>query len=495
MNRIRPFLAKYGLTASLILVASLLYFANLNGWLMHDDEGTDFYEVWQLQEGQRPGVDFLAEQQPLYLLSGRFLLNHSQKSVIALRAFSVSQVLAAALFLAWVIKIIWGKEAALISFGVLLGSGMLYEQARLFRPDPMMLAWEMIGLTIALVAVEKKKKWLWALAGAGFGMAVLWKPFGVFPVVGLVIFFAIWLGKEKQQWRQIILSGLYFAIPFLLISGGVSAFFYNQLGFYYEEAFSYHLQANQGNGLVQQLLIVGGGYLLFLVSNAVFIFIFPLQFLNRKASQKQHLALTILNTQLFTPIIFLFITRPIHLRYFLFLLPTLAILLGYHSKIILQKLHDDLPQIRHRIPLFILFIVAASWFTSIPKISTLLLRQESDTLALATYVADHTLPTDVVVSDYAGINFFAKRPSIYEASIIAGAQINSGSITGNLLIRRMEETHAQIVLVHVAGGEPTPHQLVNLIDYTDFRSYLEEQFNQTVIFDRAGQQIEIFERK
>jgi hypothetical protein len=63
--------------------------------------------------------------------------------------------------------------------------------------------------------------------------------------VGLVFFFIYWLIKEKNDWREIIVSGIYFAIPFLLVAGGVSAILYNRLGFYYGEALTYHLEANQ----------------------------------------------------------------------------------------------------------------------------------------------------------------------------------------------------------------------------------------------------------
>lgn len=488
-------LKNWWLLLCLMLLSIVLYLANIDGWLMHDDEGTDFYEIWQLQEGQQPGIDYLAEQQPLYLLSGRYLLDQSDNSVKALRIFAAVQVLAAAMILALAVNVIFGKNSAILSAGILLGSGMLYEQARLFRPDPMMLAWEVIGLAAVLTAVRKKNRWLWAAAGACFGMAILWKLFGIFPVVGLVFFFIYWLIKEKHNWQEIIVSGIYFSIPFLVVAGGISAILYSYLGFYYGEAFTYHLEANQSSGLLNQLFVVAGGYLLFLVSNAIFIFILPLRFLNRRQAREHKWATTVLMFQLLTPIIFVFITRPIHLRYYLFLLPTLAIFLAIDVQLLFKKIQVEAPRAIPIIPFILILIITIGWLITQPQIPNLLLRQESDTLDLAAWIAERTEPDDVVVSDYAGINFFAKRPSIYEASIIAGAQIDSGSVTGALLIDRIEETNAQLVLVHVEGGEPTPHQMVHLVDYEQFRDYLEENFVLTTIFDRAGQQIEVFERK
>lgn len=495
MKGLRPSWAKWGFACGLVPLCLVLYLFNLGGWLMHDDEGTDFYEVWQLSEGQQPGTDFLAEQQPLYLLSGRLIMTNSSNPAYALRLFSVLQVFLGALILTITTNKVFGKNNAILSFGILLGCGMLYEQARLFRPDPMMLAWELGGLAAVLWAVDQEKRWLWVVAGACFGTAVLWKLFGVFPVLGLAIFFLYRLVREPQKWREIVSTGIIFAVPFLIVAGGISLLLYNKLGFYYQEAFVYHLEANQNNGFGHQLLIVLGGYLLFLISNAIFIFILPLRFLNRKQPRKSGLPTTILVTQLLTPIFFLLITRPIHLRYYLFLLPTLTLLLAKEGATLIKTLSKEAPQAKPLKPLLLLLIIISGWLITQPNIPDLLQRQETDTLALAELVAQSTNPADIVVSDYASINFFAKRASIYEASIIAGAQIDSGSITGKLLIDRMEQTDAKMVLVHVAGGEPTPHQMVNLADYDQFREYLITNFQLLTIFDRAGQQIEVYERK
>ncbi|MCB9008903.1 MAG: hypothetical protein H6656_16340, partial [Ardenticatenaceae bacterium] len=73
-RRLPTFVSNNWLLLGLTILCAGLYLANIGGWLMHDDEGTDFYEIWRLAEGEQPGIDFLAEQQPLYLLSGSFLL-------------------------------------------------------------------------------------------------------------------------------------------------------------------------------------------------------------------------------------------------------------------------------------------------------------------------------------------------------------------------------------------------------------------------------------
>ena len=50
----------------LTLFAVGLYLFNISGWLIHDDEGADFYKVWQLQLGKAPGIDFVAEKGPSF---------------------------------------------------------------------------------------------------------------------------------------------------------------------------------------------------------------------------------------------------------------------------------------------------------------------------------------------------------------------------------------------------------------------------------------------
>jgi hypothetical protein len=67
-------------------------------------------------------------------------------------------------------------------------------------------------------------------------------------------------------------------------------------------------------------------------------------------------------------------------------------------------------------------------------------------------------------------------------------------VTGELLIDRIETDEVQMVLVHVAGGIPEPHQLVSMVDYDRFGAYLAQHLRLLTVFDRAGQQIEVHQR-
>ena len=471
-----------------------LYVYNIDGWLMHDDEGTDFYESWQLQQGKQPGVDFIGEQQPLFLYLGKSIIDVAGHSPKLLRLSATLQILMGAFILAFVIQKIWGNSTAILFLGFTLSSGMVYEQARLFRPDPMMLGWEMLGLAAVLLAVIQKRKHWWMIAGFSYGCSVLWKLFGVFPVIGLIFYFSYLLWTQRSQWPKIVTNGIYFSVPFLAVSLGGSIWLYSETGFYYGQAFQQHLQLGQGTGFLARLTVTVQAYLYFFLVNSIFLFALPLLWLNSRFKGNHSIISSVLVGQLASPVIFLFMTRPLHLRYFFYLTPALAIVLARQISIAIAKISKDQPAFSKYTSLIVVIFFGFALFTSRPSVFNLLLRNETDTIALSEYVAANTQRDDVVLSDYAGINFFANRVSIYEASIIAGGRIGGGIITTDMLLDRIESDEVAMVLVHVAGGAPAPHQLIALEDYDFFRNYLENNFDFLTTFDRAGQQIEIFLR-
>ena len=484
----------------IVLGLIILYLFNISGWLIHDDEGTDLYEAWQLQIGNQPGVDFIAEQQPLFLLLGKTGMNladSSGEAVGIVRTFSAVQILAASIFLGLVIRRKWGYQTAAMTIGVMLTSGILYEQARLYRPDPMMFAWEIFGLGFVLLALQTGKRPYWSVAGVAYGVAILMKLFGIFPVIGLAIFFVYLFYKEPKQWKSHLQNGIAFALPFLFISGGISFLLYSELGFYYQEVFNQHLSLGQEKTIFDQVTISLATYLAFILVNAVTFFNLPLAIMNRISKETiiSHPEKALIHSQLLVPLIFIFITRPIFTRYFIFLLPTLALLLALQMQGFFNKIDQNHPKLTVITNSLIILLVGFSFFSTFPTIKNRLTRSERDTLALAELIQNHTRSSDVVVSDYAGLNYHANRPSIYEASIIAGGRIGGGIITGELLIEKIEAKEARLILFHIEGGSPSPHHFTDLIDLSIFETYLEEKYQMIEVFDRAGQLIEIYERR
>ena len=63
------------------------------------------------------------------------------------------------------------------------------------------------------------------------------------------------------------------------------------------------------------------------------------------------------------------------------------------------------------------------------------------------------------------------------------------------ILDRMEETPVEMVLLHTEGGIPPPHHLVKLVDYDAFRDYLGAQYTLLTVFDRTGQQIEVYKKR
>ena len=496
----RSFKSDRPLLLLILVVFAALIFYNLDGWLMDDDEGTDFYEVWQFQEGKEPGEDFVAEQQPLFLLAGRTVLDLAGRSPAALRALSATQILLGALALALAVRHLWNDTTAALTLGLLLSSGLIFEQARLFRPDPMMLGWEMAGLAAALLAVGKKRRRWWTVAGVCFGLSILWKPFGVFPVAGLAIYYLDRLRRRPKAWRHIISDGFAFAGPLLIVAGGISLLLYSRLGFYYQEVFRDHAQLGRDSGnLLQPARSLAVFLLLFLTwNNLLTLFLWPLWYLNRGHSQEAPgggEVVRLLGAQLLSPLIFLLITRPLRVRYFIYLNPTLAVLFAWQLALSFDRFARLRPHLRRYRPLAIVAVISLAAVLARPSLFEGLTRQETGTRDLAAYVAAHTDPNDLVLSDYAGINFFANRDSIREASIIAGGRIEGGIITAEFLIEAIEDHDIEMVLVHVAGGDPIPHQLVRLDDYERFRSYLQGRFVLLTVFNRNGQQIEVYRRR
>ncbi|WP_420642990.1 ArnT family glycosyltransferase [Candidatus Leptofilum sp.] len=476
------------------------YLVNISGWLIHDDEGTDLYEAWQLSEGKQPGIDFIAEQQPLFLTIGQSLLPLSDDSATAVqyvRLASALQVLAGAIFLAFVVKQLWDIPTAVLTFGLMLTSGLIYEQARLYRPDPMMFAWELFGFGFVLLAVKLGKRPYWAAAGIAYGIAVLMKLFGIFPVLGLVFYYLYMFIKQRDQWQRHLYNGLAFAIPFLVVSLGTSTLLYGQFGFYYQEILNQHLSLGQQKSILDQVNIGITKYASFILVNFVYILIIPLAILNRFSKEEpiDHPVNALLYSQLLAPIIFFFISRPVFPRYFIFLLPTLALSLAYNIKGLFNKIEQNEARKGTIVSLIIVAVLIFSAYITVPSIKNRFRRQETDTLALAQLIQSHTAKDEIALSDYASLNFHANRESIYEASIIAGGRIGGGVITGALLIERMESSAAKLVLVHVKGGSPSPHQLTHLIDLDLFEAYLEEKYQLIETFDRAGQIIEIYKRQ
>jgi hypothetical protein len=139
------------------------------------------------------------------------------------------------------------------------------------------------------------------------------------------------------------------------------------------------------------------------------------------------------------------------------------------------------------------FAVALGTVRSVPAIFQSATRQEEGTRALVAYIVDHTAPDDLVLTDYASLNFHARRRSVPQASVIAMGRITGGYVTGEMLIKEIEHRDVKMVALHVPGGTIPPQHLIFLHDYDHFYDYLNRRFCLVDTFDRAGQIFEIYQ--
>jgi hypothetical protein len=235
----------------------------------------------------------------------------------------------------------------------------------------------------------------------------------------------------------------------------------------------------------------------FLLVSPVFIFVIPFAWLQRRNQPQDRALARLILCQLPAGLVFLAVSRPIYPRYFIYLIPSLALLLTMQLRHTGRLISEGQPERPHLAQLYTALVLVAVpgiiMISSLPRPLELLVQEDDDSHRLAAVIAERTEPDAVVMSDYATLNFLAARASVFEASIIAGWQITSGAVTAEHLIDRLREEQVAMVLVHVKGGVPAPHHLVNLHGYELFRQYLESNYVLTETFDRNGQLIEIWE--
>lgn len=472
-------------------VGLAVYLYNIDGWLIADDEGTDLYEVWRIDEGDVPGEDLITEQPPFFLLAGLAVGRASGFDVAALRGVSAALVLGSAWLLFLLGCRVWGLRAGFLGMVIYLLNHMVFEQARLFRPDSWMLAFSVMGVYLFVLAQMRLQRRFLVLSGLAYGIAVLCKLFGILPLGGCVLFLGFQWLAGRISFHRLLMDGGALLVPFVLLSVGGMLAFYPPGSVYYHAVLGQHWQLGQQMGLLYRLQKGLVFLAAFLVQNAAFLFALPL--LHRLIGSRRP-GESVLAWQVPTGLAYLALSRPLYERYWLYLVPVLSLVVGHLIDRLLGWIRSRVGE-RGKAVVFLsgVFLAALAVAQSIPGILQQARRQEDGTLALAAFIAARTEPEDVVLSDYATLNFHARRPSIPQASVIAGGRIEGGFITGAMLIEEMRVRDVDMVVLHVSGGSPAPHHLVNLRDYEEFYAYLNQHFCLVTTFDRAGQILEIYQ--
>jgi hypothetical protein len=369
---------------------------------------------------------------------------------------------------------------------------MVYSLARLFRPDPWMTALSVLGLCFFVFAQMREKRWYLPLSGAVYAAGTLCKLFGVLPLGGCLLFLIYQALAGRRPLRRSLEDAALVGIPFLLITVGGILAFYPPGSAFYTSVIGQHWQVGHQTGLIQRAEKGLIGLVHLLRENLVFIFVLPFLAtlgLRRRPGEG------ILAWQMPTGLAFFVLSRPIWPRYWLYLVPLFCLILGSIADELLRWMESRWSSRAAILPILVgILLLGLGVAQSTPIILRNARLYEDRTRALAAYIADHTAPDELVLSDYAGLNFHARRPSVYQASIIATGRIKGGFVTSAGLIREIEANDVALVALHVPGGISPPTHLIHLQDFEGFYSYLNRDFCLIDTFDRAGQLFEIYQR-
>jgi len=418
----------------LILALGAVYYSHrLTKWLAYDDEGGYLYAAWRISLGEMPYRDFLTPQLPAFLYPGALLLKLSDCSVFVARLSMSLLTLGAGLLLFMTVRRLWGDRVALLALILVLVQRDFFWAARFFRPEAPMLFWAMLGIYLFTVGYPKRKRGFLRLAGLAFGLSMMSKLFGALSVAGLALFILV-EGVRTRDWRDMVMTGLQVGIPFVLIIFSISGLFMWMAPNFVADVLGHHLRQGSGTPLLQ---VVGKGlglYWDFVRGQPVYALL-ALVGLLAICWRRNHLG-RVFVCQVPTALAFLFMTRGLQERHLTYLIPVLAAGAALGLVLIWEGIAAK----------------GSKWPRQALAIALLAVG-----LAAVAYVQAHTSPDDVVMSDYPGINFFARRATTPLAAGISRGAAKSGQIMGAALIREIEAYDVEMVLLNVAQGA---HQFV-----------------------------------
>jgi len=472
---------KLNLIALVILILGLAYYLyHIDRWLAYDDEGGYLYAAWRIGEGEMPYRDFLTPQLPLFLYPGALLLKLSGNSVLALRVTSALAVVLSALFLYLTVRRIFGAGAALLALAVFMVHRDIYWSARFFRSEAYMLLYSMAGMYLFVCFYracpeqgrrEGRRPGL-AASGLLFALATLARLFGFLPMAGC-IFFMIYDAVRGKEVKQVVRKAAWLLGPYIVVTGAGFALFYYLTPNFFTAILGHHLK--QGSELSRlQVFFKGLGlYWSYLRGHPLFLLL-TIPALVRSLKTGDRLQ-ALFACQIPTAAAFLILSRELGERHLVHLVPSLsalfaASLVHLPSSGWLQKIYP----FGRRARLIIIFLLIALALWPSWQMNRLVASwREDDTHVLAEYIQAHTEEDDYVLSDYPGLNFYAKSKNTPSGAGLSRGAALGGQILGRELIREIEEKQVRMVLVNIAQGA---HQMAYLHDYDEFHRYVQKHF-------------------
>ena len=454
--------------AILLVLSASLYVTNLTGFALEDDEGECLYPAWRMTLGEKLYTDLPVSQTPGIFWLGAALFNITGPSLDAARITAALAALWGILCMYFWVRIYLSSSSQALTAAFLLAvDPMYFTMARFFRTDIFMLAAMITGLFLLAAGQNAKQQTIfYILAGIFFAIAVLFKPFA------LIIFVVTAFYGYRQK------SRLYFPASFLLIIGLSTCWLYldtpSMFSQYFGQHFSSHFTHSWQDNLTAKSDFLGnmiktewflwftgiGGILLWNKGRPV-------------PSGNSLMLLTCLGTAIF----FLFLKREVYPRHLFYLAPIFCLLT---AKFAFAFDHKGL---RSMLPLGIIIVFTA---LNSPPLELLLL-SEDESACLAEVVASRTKPDELVLTDYAYINFNTQRRGLRISSYIDEGAITSGKLTSQAVIKNIMKEQPALILIHVAGmyrlpyGRMifylTPSHLAKLPDFENFIQTLDNIYH------------------
>ncbi len=485
------------LIALAILVLGLAYYLyHIDRWLAYDDEGGYLYAAWRISEGEMPYRDFLTPKLPLFLYPGALLLKLSGDSIapaLALRAASALAVVLSALFLYLIARRIFGAGTAggcpALAMAVFMAHQDVYWSARFFRPEAYMLFYSMVGMYLFVCFYHEDRRSrlslrLPGLAASGifFALSTLARLFGFLPMAGC-IFFMIYDAIRGREVKRVVRRAAWLLGPYIAVAGAGFALFYYLTPNFFDAILGHHLKQGSELSPLQVFLKGLGLYWAYLRGHPILLLLtIPALVRSFGATGRRHgyRLQALFACQIPTAAAFLILSRELAGRHLVYLVPSLSALFAA-SAASLTSLASSLSGARPQkiswrgAGLIIVFLLTAlALWPSWQRNRLVASWRENDTQPLAEYIQTHTEEDDFVLSDYPGLNFYARRKNTpLGAGLSRGATLG-GQILGQDLIQEMEEKQVKMVLVNIAQGA---HQLANLRDYDDFHRYVQDHFH------------------
>jgi len=503
-----------GIVIFILFVFCFLYFYNINGWLINDDEGGYLYHAWRMSEGELPYRDFYSTKEPLFLYTGYLVFKFLGPDVSWIRFFTAIITIFTGFLIFLIGRRVYSYKVGLWSLFIYLILPVVYFQARYYRPDAYAVFFSTLGLFLFIKAWQSKKRLFFAYSGSFYAVSLGYKLSTTIGIVALLVFILYQAVVEKRL--RIIsnvlfpfLGGFFAVIIILIFSLSKTApllltcIFKHQLS---QPPLAFNnLMLTLTNNIEEFFMIGPKQHGMRDGHPWLIIFSLPLaiRYLFSKNEIKRVFTFYIFN-------IYFILLAPYFnqiLRYLLYLLPAVVLVfvdlsfsLFRYGRNILVKLCGVL---------MLIFILIKVIIPGLIKDGVLLCAKEDGTMAFAEYVKRHTTEDDYVVADYGDILFHARRKTTYLMAGMSQSAVDNSVITSDKLINEFESYPVKMVLIHREGGIPekqgfffgtpyAPHHfstLINSKDGSKFINYLREHYLLTDTFNRNGEIFDIYYKK